>query len=227
MARARGSRQQGPCYGQSPAKRSKIPQFSPGLQKKVGNGRTTFRSGNSLYFVASRLLISAVLRSPSHVPFVGLLAPLVLAACTAATTQTALCTHNGPPPVVRPDLPTFFETSPGRIVWPPNDGFEPATLRVVIQPGALLDRFGDNAGSFFSPKGTGYRERALPYLCQGYAYATYRVVKPLPALVETAIPWFGEPGGAMQVETTSCVNQLLAAGVLEPVPHSPPPACSS
>jgi Tuberculosis necrotizing toxin len=181
-----------------------------------------------LYFVASCLLVCAALRSLVHIPrFLGLLAPLVLAACTAVPTQTASCTHSGPPPVVRADLPAAFETSPGHIVWPPNDGFEPATLQVVIQPGALLDRFGDNAGRFFSPKGVGYRERALPYVCHGYAYATYRVMKPLPALVGTAAPWFGEPGGAVQVETTACVNQLLAAGLLQSVPDSTPPACSS
>jgi hypothetical protein len=157
----------------------------------------------------------------------GLLAPLMLAACTAVPPQTASCAHNGPPPVLRADLPAEFESSPGNIVWPQNDGFTPATLPVVIQPGALLDRFGDNAGRFFSPKGTGYRERALPYVCHGYAYSTYRVVKPLPALLGTAAPWFGEPGGAVQVETTACVNQLLAGGVLQLVPNSPPPACSS
>jgi Tuberculosis necrotizing toxin len=157
----------------------------------------------------------------------GLLAPLMLAACTAVPPQTASCAHNGPPPVLRADLPAEFESSPGNIVWPQNDGFTPATLPVVIQPGALLDRFGDNAGRFFSPKGTGYRERALPYVCHGYAYSTYRVVKPLPALLGTAAPWFGEPGGAVQVETTPCVDQLLAGGVLQLVPNSPPPACSS
>ena len=159
--------------------------------------------------------------------FPGLLAPLVVAACAAVPPQTASCTHSGPPPVLRPDLPAAFESLPGRIVWPPNDGFAPGTLPVAVQPGALLDRFGDNAGRFFSPKGTGYRERALPYVCQGYIYATYRVAKPLPALLGTAAPWFGEPGGAVQVETTACVNQLLAAGVLQLVPDSPPPACSS
>ena len=157
----------------------------------------------------------------------GLLAPLMLAACAAVPPQTASCAHNGSPPVLRADLPAGSETSPGHVAWPPNDGFAPATLPVVVQPGALLDRFGDGAGTFFSPKGTGYRERALPYVCQGYAYATYRLAKPLPALLGTAVPWFGEPGGAVQVKATACVNQLLAAGVLQPVPNSPPPACSS
>ncbi len=160
-----------------------------------------------------------------HLP--ALLALSLLAACTAAPTQTASCSHNGPPPVVRADLPAAFKTPDGDIKWPPRDGFNPATLSITIEPGALLDRYGDTAGRFFSPKGTGYRERALPYVCQGYVYATYRVLKPLPALIGTAAPWFGEPGGAVQVETTSCVNQLLATGVLQPLPDSPAPACSS
>ncbi len=158
----------------------------------------------------------------------SLLAPLILAACAAmppAAMTTASCTHSGAPPVLRADLTAAFERPSGQVVWPPNNGFAPATLPVTIQPGALLDRFGDRAGTFFSPKGTGYRERALPYVCRGYAYTTYRVVQPLPALVGTATPWFGEPGGALQVMTTACVNQLVAAGVLQVVPNSPPPAC--
>jgi hypothetical protein len=160
----------------------------------------------------------------------SLLALLILAACAAvppAATTMASCTHDGASPVLRANLPVAFETSPGHIVWPPNDGFAPATLPVIIQPGALLDRFGDGAGTFFSPKGTGYRERALPYVCHGYVYNTYRVVEPLPALLGTATPWFGEPGGALQVKTTACVNQLLAAGVLQVVSNSPSPACPS
>src|SRR5262245_29799248 len=140
----------------------------------------------------------------------GLLVPLVLAACTVgppAATTTASCTHDGPAPVLRADLPAAFKTSPGHVLWPTDDGFSPATLQVVIQPGALIDRYGDRAGTFFSPRGTGYRERALPYVCRGYAYNTYRVVQPLPALLGTAVPWFGEPGGALTIKTTACVNE--------------------
>ena len=160
--------------------------------------------------------------------FLSFFTPLILAACAPMpSTVTASCVHDGPPPVLRADLPASYQPSPGHVVWPQNDGFAPATLPVTIQAGALLDRFGDRAGTFLSPKGTGFRERALPYECRGYAYTTYRVVQPLPALLGTATPWFGEPGGGVQVKTTLCVNQLLAAGVIQVVPNSPPPACSS
>ncbi|MGH7154937.1 MAG: TNT domain-containing protein [Acetobacteraceae bacterium] len=155
-----------------------------------------------------------------------LLAASLLAACAAVPPQTASCTHSGPAPVVRSDLPPAFEILPGHLVWPAEDGFAPGTLPVTVQPGALLDRFGDNAGTFFSPKGAGYRERSLPYVCRGYAYTVYRVVKPLPALLGTAAPWFGEPGGAVQVKTTACANQLLAAGVIEVATTSTPSPCS-
>jgi hypothetical protein len=159
---------------------------------------------------------------------ISLLAPLMLAACAVPPpATTTACTHDGPPPVLRTNLPVAFEPSPGHVVWPPNDGFAPATLPVIIQPGAVVDRFGDGAGTFFSPKGTGYSERALPYVCRGYAYHTYRVLQPLPALLGAATPWFGEPGGAVQVKTTACVNQLLATGALQEVFDSPPPSCPS
>ena len=160
----------------------------------------------------------------------SLLVPLMLAACAGAplgATKTASCTHDGPPPVLRASLPAGAETPAGDIKWPANGGFAPATLSVVLQPGALIDRFGDGAGTFFSPKGTGYRERALPYVCNGYVYHTYRVVHPLQTLLGTAAPAFGEPGGGIQIETTACVNQLLASGVLQVVSDSPSPACPS
>ena len=157
----------------------------------------------------------------------SLFAGLMLAACAVEPPRTASCSHRGPEPVLRPDLPARFESSPGHIIWPADDGFAPGTLPVTIQPGALLDRFGDNAGRFFSPKGTGYRERSLPYVCQGYAYTAYRAVKPLPVLLGTATPSFGEPGGAVQVETTACVDELLAAGVIQVITQSSPAPCYS
>ncbi len=163
-----------------------------------------------------------------------LLASAFLEACAGAPPNAVTapppilavaCAHDGPPPVLRRDLPVTFVKTPGQILWPPNNGFAPATLPVVIQPGALIDRYGDGAGRFFSPKGTGYADRALPYVCRGYVYHTYRVMQPLQATVGTATPWFGEPGGAVQVMTDRCVDQLVTAGVIEVVPDSPPPAC--
>jgi hypothetical protein len=160
-----------------------------------------------------------------------LLAPLLFAACaTHSPPQTAvapasLCVHDGAPPVLRTDLPTSCLVSPNHVKWPGDDGFAPGTLTITVPPGALLDRYGDGAGNFLSPKGTTYEARALPYVCRGYAYTTYRVVKPIPVRLGTAAAWFGEPGGAVQVKTAECVNQLLAEGVLQPVPNSPPPAC--
>jgi hypothetical protein len=164
------------------------------------------------------------------------LAILLIAGCAAkgpaAPTPVAdagpyQCKHTGAPPKLRSDLPPSSYTADHQLNWPKDDGFDPPKLKVTIQPGELVDRFGDTCGSFLSPEGASYRGRALPYQCQGYAYTVYRVLKPLPVVIGTAAPAFGEPGGAVQLQTADLVDQLLAEGVLEKVPDAPPLACNA
>lgn len=143
-----------------------------------------------------------------------LLLGLVLAACAAPPP--------GLPPGARPDLGTEWVDGSG-YRWPPRDGFEGQVVYMVLPPGVLLDRFGQESGRFFSPKGAGFRARALPTVCRELPYRAYRVIAPLPVRIGSAVAWFGEPGGAMQVMTDATAAQLVAYGVLEHVPGAVAP----
>ena len=149
------------------------------------------------------------------------------APAAVVTAGPYVCKHEGSPPKLRNDLPASSYTADHQINWPKDNGFDPPQLKVVIQPGELVDRFGDTCGTFLSPEGASYRGRALPYQCQGYAYTVYRVLKPLPVVIGTAAPAFGEPGGAVQLQTSEQVGQLLLEGVLEKVPDALPLSCGA
>lgn len=146
---------------------------------------------------------------------------------TVASAAPYQCKHEGSPPKLRTDLPSSSYTADGQLNWPKDDGFDPPKLKIVVQPGDLVDRFGDTCGSFLSPEGASYAGRALPYQCQGYAYTVYRVLKPLPVTIGTAAPAFGEPGGAVQLKTSELVDQLLAEGVLQKVDGAAPLSCDT
>ena len=85
-----------------------------------------------------------------------------------------------------PYLPGSFAS----IHWPPNEGFAPGRTSVYLEPGELIDRFGDDLGVFFSPLGTLYKARSSPFKCAAENYKLYKVMKPLPALVGPAAPAF-------------------------------------
>ncbi len=128
----------------------------------------------------------------------------------------------GWPGILRWDLvPKWIQWVDGKanISWPPNDGCAAAPVNETIPVGTELDRFGSEGGTFFSPKGESFRARAVPYVCRQMDYRVYRVLKPLPVKACKAAPWFGEPGGAKQVQTTDPAFKLVAAGVIEAVEY--------
>ena len=130
-----------------------------------------------------------------------------------------------PTPKLRTDLPPGSLDNCGQPNWPPNNGFEPPKLNVIVPAGELLDRFGDTRGVYLSPQGAPYDRRALPYDCHGYNYTVFKVLKPLPALLGTAAPAFGAPGGAIQLQTAEKVQQLLDEGVLIKLADAAPLSC--
>jgi hypothetical protein len=94
-----------------------------------------------------------------------------------------------------------WETDKATISWPPNDGCAGKPHTETLAAGTLIDRFGSEGGSFFSPQGEGFAARAVPYECRQKDYRVYRVVKPLSVRTCKAAPWFGDPGGAVQEQT--------------------------
>jgi hypothetical protein len=118
-----------------------------------------------------------------------------------------------------------------QIDWPPNDGCAAAPVAQSLTTGQMIDRFGSEGGTFFSPQGESYRARAVPYVCTQMDYRVYRVVKPVAVKSCKAAPWFGEPGGAIQVQTADPAYKLVADGEIEVVSHAvggsggPAPQC--
>ena len=124
----------------------------------------------------------------------------------------------------RADLtPKWMTCADGKanVKWPPNDGFAapPATRTLAL--GDVIDRFGSEGGTFFSPRGQSFDARAVPYVCRQMDYRVYQVRKPIKVKAGKAAPWFDEPGGAMQYETAEPAYKLLAEGDLAPVTFRP------
>ena len=157
---------------------------------------------------------------------------LVVIACVlqvvAGSTARSAVIPGRPTPAVpsslSPEVTSAWAGSNGRVVWPPSDGFAgPATL-IVLPPGMLLDRFGEDGGHL-SPRGASYEARALPYVCAGLRYTAYRVLTPLLGWAGHAAQWFGQAGGATQIETDATAAQLIADHILEPVDLPPSVTC--
>ena len=156
----------------------------------------------------------------------GLLLLFGLAGCAhrtamppAQTATVATSPANLLPADIRPTLSSKWIGPAGTIDWPPNDGFNGAPVPIDLPVGTIIDRFGSDGGTFFSPIGEPYRARAVPYVCAKMRYVTYKIDKPLHVLSGKAAPWFDEPGGATQYETDRPVYKLIADNVIEAVPH--------
>ena len=72
--------------------------------------------------------------------------------------------------------------------------------------GTRLDRYGDEIGSFLSPQGTPYDQRALPLDTDTNSITAYVVIKELPVKSGETASWFGQPGGGKQFMTTNPIT---------------------
>jgi len=138
----------------------------------------------------------------------------------APVTQSALAASPPPsgwPANLRWDLvPKWIQWAADKatITWPPNDGCAAAPVAEAVPVGALIDRFGSEGGTFFSPRGESFASRAVPYVCNQMDYRVYKVLKALPVKACKAAPWFDEPGGAKQVQSADPAYKLVAAGTI-------------
>jgi len=133
------------------------------------------------------------------------------------------------PPIFRYELtPKWITQTPdGKVSlnWPPNDGCAAAPITVTLPPGFLIDRFGAESGSYFSPRGESYAGRAVPYVCSRMAYTVYRVVQPINVASCKAAAWFDQPGGATQFKADQPALALRNVGAITPVPNDAPSLC--
>jgi nicrotizing toxin Mtb-like protein len=108
--------------------------------------------------------------------------------------------------------------------YPRNNGFADGFARFQMVPGQVIDRFGGNGGSFFSPFGSPFEERALPPSsldtidpAYPFGYHVFRVRQSFIVEAGIAAPWFGQPGGGLQYHSSVNANALLAGGFLQPL----------
>ncbi|HET6306673.1 MAG TPA: TNT domain-containing protein [Rhodopila sp.] len=162
------------------------------------------------------------------------LPPALGQTATATQVAAAAAPPSGFPANLRWDLvPKWIQWANAKaaVDWPPHDGCASAPVTRSLAPGALIDRFGSEGGTFFSPKGESFAARAVPYVCRQMDYRVYRVLKPLSVQSCNAAPWFGEPGGAPQVQTADPAYKLVADGSLQVVSYAvgghggPAPQC--
>ncbi len=105
----------------------------------------------------------------------------------------------------------------GNIKWPANRGFAGTPKEVTLKPGTRIDRYGYEGGTFVSPEGTPYANRALALGTESKPYNVYEVVKPLNAQGGKIASWFGQPGGGTQYELGQSISDLLEAGIIKKV----------
>lgn len=92
-----------------------------------------------------------------------------------------------------------FKLADGGWDWPKNLGFAEDPVKNTLPVGTKLDRYGGPDGSFLSPKGTPFDERALAPGSKAGGYYEYEVLKPLPVIQGKIAPAFNEPGGGIQI----------------------------
>ena len=108
----------------------------------------------------------------------------------------------------------------------PDDGFDhdaagaPIATEVTLQPGRLLDRFGNEFGKFLSPAGSTYAQRSIPPSGLDtqdprfpYNYHLYRVKKPTLVCAGPTAPAFEQPGLGTQYVTSVTKGAPYCKGV--------------
>lgn len=75
-----------------------------------------------------------------------------------------------------------------------NLGLAEDPFRSTLPVGTKLDRYGGRDGSFLSPKGTPFDQRALAPGLRAGGYYEYEVLKPLPVIQGKIASAFNEPG---------------------------------
>lgn len=123
-------------------------------------------------------------------------------------------------PVLNP-RPGYTAGNTGKAIerwsWPPNRGFLHDPVPTTLKPGTRIDRYGREGGTYVSPEGTPFAQRALPPKQPNTPYRVYEVVAELEVRGGITAPWFGQPGGGIQYELPGSVGDLISRGILKSV----------
>jgi hypothetical protein len=107
----------------------------------------------------------------------------------------------------------YFNQATGDIRWPIDDGFAEYPETITLQPGTIIDRYGSDYGTFTSPQGIPYANRALAPDTELKPYSVFEVVKPIEVQAGKIAPWFNQPGGGIQYMLPDTVDELLDPNV--------------
>jgi hypothetical protein len=120
------------------------------------------------------------------------------------------------------NVPVLAARVANSIKWPPNRGFLKKPNRAVLQPGSIVDRYGGTDGLFVAPRGTPFGNRSLPCEWANKDLNAYEVVKAIDVDAGISAPWFNQPGGGVQFELPTTVENLLQSKHLRPVGNKSP-----
>lgn len=124
--------------------------------------------------------------------------------------------------------PSMFDPDTRKISWPANGGAVTGSEKtVILAPGTSIDRMGSGEGSYFSPKGTPTRDRAILGVDSGHLqktgdikhpeYSSYEVMKPIAVTQSTVAPAFHAEGGGTQWEAGKSADELVKDGSIRKV----------
>jgi len=130
-------------------------------------------------------------------------------------------------------LAKWYNNTAGSYNYPPQAGFQlntnnlPIEGNITLPLGSQIDRFGTEFGTYTSPRGAPYMQRALPPSnldtpqsspVYPYNYHVYNVTKPFEVISGPIAGWFEQPGQGVQYQMPSNVMDLVAGGFLARVP---------
>jgi hypothetical protein len=122
-----------------------------------------------------------------------------------------------PPPEVQSTAIVPYSGQPTPTSWPGNDGALGDWTQRDLQVGMLVDRYGDPRGTYLSPYGTPFANRALPPENINSEYNVYQVISPFSVNQSIVAPAFGAPGLGTQFKAPFTIQQLIEMGYLKPV----------
>jgi len=107
----------------------------------------------------------------------------------------------------------------GRDGHPLNDGNLGGTsVPTTLRRGTIVDRYGPSGGTYLSPAGTPWPQRALPGEAASRQLNTYQVVRDFPVQGGIIAPAYGQPGRGIQYQTDRSVFDLMP-DYLRPIPQ--------
>lgn len=112
------------------------------------------------------------------------------------------------------DNPKYYNQETGDINWPPNNGFDGEPVKMKLEQGTIIDRYGGPNGTFVSPAGIPYEQRALALHSDDAPYHKYKILIEFEVEGGKIAPWFDRPGGGIQYFTGNTKIKHLETGEL-------------